>query len=223
VKKKVKDIISYIIPQVIEKRKSAISSHLEVRLEDGRYVLNTKNVNYSFGGLHKVFVNFFKKIKIENSNINKVLILGFGAGSVADLLMNTYKKECKIVGVEKDPVVIELAHKYFDLKKYKELVLHNEDAYNFVQRCIETFDLIVVDVFVGSRIPPWFDTPVFLQSLKRLLNPGGMLLFNRPFFDAQSRKDTLALINSISKDFKKTSIFKKSFYGVRNAVIVAYK
>lgn len=77
-------------------------------------MLNARFANYSFGMLHEMFINTFKKIKLQHRNIKEALLLGFGAGSFASILTDDYRMNCHITAVEKDRLVIEIGRKYFD-------------------------------------------------------------------------------------------------------------
>lgn len=217
---KFKKIISYVIPIVVEKRRGEISPKLEIAIENGRYVLNTSHFNYSFGGLHKIFESVFEKLDIQKKKIKNVLLLGFGTGSVAELLLEKYKKDCRIVGIERDAVVIELAHKYFNIDRFRDITLYHADAFKYVHSCEEKFDLIVIDVFVGSKVPPYFEDEKFLLAINKLISVDGIVLYNRAFFDQQSRKDTLAVAKKMELAMGKTAVIKINAYGLKNCVLV---
>lgn len=95
-----------------------------------------------------MFRKAFSRFNIRERDISNTLILGFGTGSVASILCDEYKKDVHLTGVEKDPVVIDLAKKYFHIDRYKNLSLHIEDAGDFVENCDKKFDLVVGDIFV---------------------------------------------------------------------------
>lgn len=214
------NIISYVFPLTLEKRKGELTSQLEITIENGRYVLNTRQVNYSFGGLHKVFEKVFKKEKIEKLNIKNVLVLGFGAGDVAELLVEKYKFNCTIIGIEKDPIVIELAKKYFNINRFNNLKLVHDDAFHFVQTCNQTFDLIVIDIFIEDKIPKIFDQELFLNHIKRIKAREGILFYNRPFNDEVACNLTLELAGKMNEVIGNTSMNIIRSYGLKNCVLV---
>ena len=180
---------SFIAPMKVEERKGAVTPRLEIYLSKGRYVLDAVCVNYSFGGLGTVFREAFSQFDIQERDIRNALILGFGAGSVASILCEEYKKAVHLTGVEKDPVVIDLAKKYFRIERYKDLSLHLEDAGDFVERCNQQFDLIVVDLFVGAEVPQQFKQEKFLTHLGRLLAPEGICFFNIAIHNEEVRTE----------------------------------
>ena len=95
-----------------------------------------------------------------------LLLLGFGAGSVAELVVDAEHNKAIIVGVEKDKVVLEIATEYFELDRFQHLELHLADAVEYIQTEDRQFDLIVVDVFVDLEVPGTLETPQFVQKLK---------------------------------------------------------
>jgi spermidine synthase len=211
---------SFIAPMKVEERTGLVTPRLEIYLSKGRYVLDAVRVNYSFGGLDTVFRKAFSQFDVQDREIANALILGFGAGSVASILCEEYKKAVHLTGVEKDPVVIELAKKYFQLEKYKNLSLHLEDAGAFVARCDQRFDLIVVDVFVGVEVPPQFKQEKFLSGLGRLLAAQGICFFNVAIHNEEVRAECQDLFRKMESLIGKTEFCPISFGLTENWVFV---
>jgi spermidine synthase len=166
------------VKQVLESRSTPHNPVLEVVLLHGHCLLNARSVNYSFGTLHRVFEDAFAKLGLGQKTLKDVLVLGCGAGSVVEIVRGQYSKDCSITAVEIDPVVIELARKYFLLDRVRGLEVVCTDARAFVGSCTRRFDLIVVDLFVDDQVPAPFRTREFLESLRKLLAPEGWLVFN---------------------------------------------
>ena len=151
-------------------------------------VLNAPHTNYSFGSLHEVFRNAFQQIHPDFQKINDVLILGFGAGSVARILQTENRCTGRITGVEVDATVIALARKYFRLDRVKNLDLHITDAADFISVDKNHYDLIVIDLFFDHRTPEKFLTAGFLKCLQEHLLPRGIILFNYLLYDFEARE-----------------------------------
>lgn len=200
-----------------------MSGNLEVLYANGKYVLDSAHVNYSFGGLHKVFQKVFAQFEINKREIKKVLILGFGTGSVASILQEEYKKEIKITGVENDEVVIELAEKYFSLNKYKNLTLHREDAYEFVFRCNQRFDLIVIDIFIDLNVPEKFTEEKFISQTGNLLSEKGILFFNLVIHNEKIRDKGAKLFKDLNSLAGKTEWCRIFAQQTENWVFVSQK
>lgn len=171
-------------------------NYLEVNKRHGHYILDSEHVNYSFGSLHKIFQKAFQLTKYDISSFQKALLLGFGAGSVAHILQKELGFDGIITGVEIDPKVIELGGTFFGLNKVRNLRIEICDAFDFVFKEQQKYDLIVVDLFIDHHIPEKFDQPDFMAQLDRLLEKGGMLLYNR--------------INQSFKDKNRIELFRKT-------------
>src|SRR5699024_8361701 len=110
---------------------SEINNRLKVVEREGKKLLDTKDTNYSFGGLQKVLE--FGLDLVPLAEFESVLVLGMGAGSIVDSLRNNSSFFGKITGVEIDPVVIEIAENEFDLFADKNLQVVQQDASAYVK------------------------------------------------------------------------------------------
>ena len=92
---------------------------------------------------------------IQHKKIESVLVLGFGLGSVVDLLENhpTIKK---ITAVDADEVIIELAKKYLQSGLKNKVEYISEDAEKYIFQPKQKFDLILFDVFIDDKTPVQF-------------------------------------------------------------------
>lgn len=171
-------LLSYVSGHIVETRPSAVSGELEVWHQNGKYVLHSPNANYSFDTLHRVFQKAFKRYEVKKRNPKNVLILGFGAGSVATILCDELKLSPHITGVELDPEVLALAKKYFDLDRFSKLYIYPGDATEFVQQDRTLHDLIISDVFVDKNIPENLVRESYIENLIRLTAIGGLGMMN---------------------------------------------
>jgi spermidine synthase len=169
---------SFISEVVVEEGRSAISPGLQVWYAFGRKMLNTANVNYSFGRLDRVFRSAFHQLKIGERDIHDVLLLGLGAGNVPAILQE-YDPGIRVVALEIDPEVLRLAEAHFGLVQGPKLEVILADAIDYVFGAQKSFDMVVVDLFVDDVVPERACTPAFLGHLPRLLRSGGLLIFNR--------------------------------------------
>jgi len=151
---------------------------MEVWFVRGRNMLFTEHANYSFGGLHLLFQKVFSKLKITERKIDNALVLGMGAGSIISILREELNIDCEITAIEYDAAVLEISNKYFDIQRFKNLMIFNEDAEDFVKRETKTYDLITIDLFNDDVVPSKFTEADFIENVCRLLKPGGVLCFN---------------------------------------------
>lgn len=207
--RKVNDYLnSFFKEQLVDSCYSDINPLLEVALINGRYQLNAGKVNYSFGPLHDAFRKYFRIDPVNLNNTSKVLILGFGAGSVASILTNELLIKCNITGVEADEAVIEMARKHFFLDKYTDYRIIVADAHDYVMGTDEVFDLIVVDLYIDDKVPEKFETKNFLNACKKIMQPGARIVFNKlqPLYCTDD--EAQALIKVFESVFDSTAYFE---------------
>lgn len=171
-------LISYLINYPLENKKSKWSEKLLLKLNNGSLELSTENAVYSYGRYYYAFGESYKRLNISQYPIENVLILGLGMGSILELLEEHFDK-LNFVGVEADNKVIELFNKYICPKKGFNIEIKNDDAYEYVQKREQTFDLINIDLFIDDVIPHPFHDITFLDNVKKLLSKDGIVLFNR--------------------------------------------
>ena len=144
--------------------------------------------------------------KIGHQAINHCLILGLGGGSAAQLVRKNWP-EAKIVGVEIDPLMIELGAKYLELGT-SAVDIKIEDAFRFVKKESKQslplrggkYDLILVDTYVGDEFPRKFESEDFLKLVKKLLSQRGIVIFNRLYY-GEKRKEALKMLKKLEKVF----------------------
>lgn len=170
---------SWFVPTQLEKVRGELGHDLEVNVHNGRMVLDTANVNYSFGSLQDVFDYAFTKTHLYDAEITTVLLLGFGSGSVAELLLQKCNPEMFITGIEADREVIRLGKKYFPVTASSHVSLIHETAEQYVDHCERQFDLIVIDVFIEDKVPASVQSAEFLRKVKSLVSKKGKVYINK--------------------------------------------
>lgn len=177
--KQIPNPISYFLGKRLGSYQSQVSGKLEVWSHLGKKILYSANATQSFDTLHQLFQKVFPKIGLPKNPPNKVLLLGLGGGSVVTILRDELLIDAPIDAVDLDPVIIEIAHKHYNIGRYKNLTITQADAYAYVQNPKATgYDLIVADLFADNLVPPQFFDEVFNMALINLLVPKGKLVFN---------------------------------------------
>ena len=122
------------------------------------------------------------------SNVNapwRVLVLGFGAGTVARVFEGE-DVDARIIGVELDPAVVELGRSYFELVPQAESlsVWSGLDARVALRITGGPFEQIVLDCYANQvEIPHHLCTLEFFRGLRAHLSEGGWLTANIGGFD----------------------------------------
>ncbi|MFV8328105.1 spermidine synthase [Flavobacterium sp. ZS1P14] len=175
----IKKIFSYLIPIKIYQTKSSLSKSIEVTWANGELVLDSENANYSYGSLQRILRIGLKNIGYEKiANMEHILVLGVAGGSVIKTLVDEIKFKGKITGVEIDSDIITIANKYFDLDKIPQLDIVIEDAFEFVLKTKNKYDLIIIDVFQDITMPNFLFETFFINRICFLLRSRGFILFN---------------------------------------------
>lgn len=155
---------------------SDYSGILEITSRNGKKVLNTKNVNYSYGPLHEIL-----KVGLEKTYPNrtgKVLVLGLGGGSILELLRKDFSFTGKITAVDLDPIIIKIAKEEFNIQQYEPLQVFCQDAAEFAKNDTHSYETLVVDVFIDTQIPQVFLEVRFWENVASLLAPKAVIIFN---------------------------------------------
>lgn len=198
----IKRLLSYILPVKIYQKKSEFSKNLEVTWNNGYLVLDSENTNYSFGSLQRVLKKGLKYIGYDRINtFENILILGVAGGSIIETLKNEVKFEGKITGVEIDRTVVEIANNYFGLNQYKNVEIVIDDAFEFVLKTKERYDLIVIDIFQDTIMPNFLFEDYFINRVNFLLNVNGFILFNTMVLDYQDRRRNALYKSKFNNNF----------------------
>ncbi|RMD70423.1 MAG: hypothetical protein D6818_09105 [Bacteroidetes bacterium] len=195
--------LSHLFEWHIESAPSPLNPHLYVSLKRGRYQLSTAHAVYSFEDLYLNFREAFRQMALERLPGREVLVLGLGLGSVPQLLEQVYHFGGSYTAVERDESVIYLAHKYTLSSLDAPMQVICADAFQWVamQPPEPAYDLIAMDIFVDDTVPPQFESEVFLEGLRALLRPGGVLMYNRL---AVTERDRAATRRFFESAFAKT-------------------
>jgi spermidine synthase len=203
--KKTDIILSYLYPISVEVTSSKWNPVLEIELNGGKYSLNSENTNYSYGSLYSLFKRIFRRLNLDWTKINHVLILGFGTGGLAEII-GRYKPDCVIDGVEIDSKVIELGEKYFKTDLLENVTIHCISADQFLKECQKKYDLVIIDVYQDMKVPEEVETLEFLQSVRNVLLNGGMVIFNKSIFNKKSSEQIPVLKQLYERVFKDLEI-----------------
>jgi spermidine synthase len=180
----IQKIFSYLIPIKIFKKKSTRSKMIEVTWANGELVLDSENTNYSYGSLQRILRYGLRNIGYETIlKMNHILLLGVAGGSVIKTLVDEIEYKGKITGVEIDPDIIQIANEYFNLDQIKQLEIIIDDAFEFVLKTKNKYDLIIIDVFEDIKMPNFLFESFFTDRVFSLLQNEGTVLFNTMILD----------------------------------------
>lgn len=196
-------LLMWKLVNVIEEDDSTFNGKIQVlkSIEGTRILVG--GISQSGWLVKKVWKDALRKIKKLKPEVKKVLILGLGGGSVAELLYE-YWPDSEITGVDIDEKMVEMGRKYLNLDRVSNLKIFIAEANSWVDKCKEKYDLVLVDIYKGVSIPSEFTTAIFMGGVKRLINGEGIAAFNH-------------LYSSIEK--KDADEFGRRLRGVYSAII----
>ena len=118
----------------------------------------------------------------------RVLVIGLGGGTAAKHYAHWYA-DTVVDAVDVDPLVIELAQRFFAVARGPRLRLYTADGRTFLRRTNERWDLIILDVATtnryGDTYPPHLATREFFGELSAHLAPGGILHVHNGFHQSR--------------------------------------
>ena len=127
-----------------------------------------------------------------NPNPRRVLIAGLGGGSLPSALTTLFP-EAQIDVIEIDQAVVNVAKEFFDFEVTDQVSVIVNDARVYVKRAAlleRKYDLVILDAFTGDYIPEHLLTLEFLQEVRSIMTPDGVLVANTfstsRFYDHES-------------------------------------
>jgi len=120
----------------------------------------------------------------NESKLRNILVLGLGGATVQHLLARAFP-DVSIVSIDIDPIMKDVAQKYFDLDNIPNHRVIIADACRVIVEP-ENFDLAkrsfqaaYIDIYIGSAFPELGKSGNFVAAIKEMVMPGGLVIFNR--------------------------------------------
>jgi spermidine synthase len=205
--------------------------HIQVYDENGKRTLSfngswetTMSLTNPLTG-HFEYTEYFQMPWIWNHDIKRVLMVGLGGGSTPRAWQHYYTNVMVDV-VEIDPVVEEVAKKYFTVAESPTLKIHINDGRVFLRQTTNIYDVILMDAYsttrYGSSLPRQLTTKEFFTLASRHLSTNGVLAYN-VIGQIQGFRATLigAMYRTLSAVFPRVYMFPA--VESQNVVFVATK
>jgi spermidine synthase len=201
---------------LVDEEKSPISGKIQVvkSFAFGTY-LQVGRLTQSGGVVYDVWRTSLGKVKKQKrEEIKNCLILGLAGGSVAKLVRKYWGETVEIIGVDIDPVMVEMGKKHLGLDKHN-VKIKIGDAYDFVRKSVKSkkktkYDLICIDLYVGDQYPEKFEKDEFLQLIGNILSTDGIAVFNRLYYD-EKRAQAMKFGRVLEKHFESvTPVFPQA-------------
>jgi spermidine synthase len=163
----------------------------------------------------------------------KVLFVGLGGATAPKKFRKDYPS-MTIHIAEIDPAVKEVAEQFFGFREDEQMKVFLDDGRVYLRKTKETYDLIVLDAYFGSRyevtLPFHLVTREFFELAKARLSDEGVVVFNLVgrLEGAQSRV-TRAILKTMRAVFPELYLFPVEYrqspllFGRRNLIAIAPK
>ncbi len=195
---------------------------IEVTWANGELVLDTENTNYSYGSLQRILRYGLRNIGYDKIlKMDHILLLGVAGGSVVKTLVNEIEYKGKITGVEIDPEMIQIANQYFNLHQIEQLNVVIDDAFEFVLKTKEKYDLIIIDIFEDTNMPNFLFEKFFTDRICAILKENGFVLFNTMILDEAHNVRNKKYIAEVDPKIFKTKMLPR--IEVHNELIIINK
>lgn len=211
----------------MEERESKYNGSLKVTksLGFGTYI-QAGGLTQSGGIVETIWKSTIKKVKSDKQSlpfdgklmVKSCLVIGLGGGTVVKLVKKNWP-EVEIMGIDIDPIIVELGEKYLGLGQV-DVEIKIGDALELVKRLKmkgERFDLIVVDLYNGDKYPEKFETENYIQLVKTVLSNSGTAIFNRLYY-GDKRPQAVKFGNKLKKIFSKV----EWFYPEANLMLICH-
>ena len=130
---------------------------------------------------HFEYTEYFHMPWLWNPAMTNILMIGLGGGSTQRSYEHYYTN-FTVDTVEIDPVVLQVAQKYFHFAESPRQRVHVEDGRIFLRRTSARYGTILLDAYVQSRyggcIPQHLATQEFFQLARDHLSTNGVLAYN---------------------------------------------
>lgn len=203
-------LFSYFIPITILKRKSKWSENLELTWNNGELVVNSRNLNYSYGTSQRILKKGLQTIGYSKIlEMKSILVLGVAGGCVIKTLTDEINYKDRITGVEIDPAVIDIANNYYKLNEVPNLKIIIDDAFDFVLNTEEKYDMVIIDIFQDQLMPKFLFDNIFAKAIGALIGKTGVAVFNTMLLNSDDSKRNKKFINDLGSLNFKTKIISK--------------
>ena len=196
---------------IYEKRYEPFDVSVQVRegtrarhLSFGSLIQTSMDIKYP----EKIQLKYIRKmlevLEDETINdVNDVLILGLGGGSLVKALYT--RTNTTIHVVEIIPFLKDISETYFYMPKDdKRIKVYSEDAFGFVQNTDKKYDLVFVDIFDNTKTEKKFISKEFHTGLKNLLKDSltGYVVFNNHCLSESQKNDWYERLGGVFNQIK---------------------
>jgi spermidine synthase len=123
------------------------------------------------------YTDYLQLALAYNPGARNVLFIGLGGGSAQKRVWRDFPN-LQLQVVELDPVVVDVAYRYFRLPHSPRLRVQAEDGRRYLARTKKKWDAIIIDAYFSDSLPFHLTTVEFLELVRSRLAPGGVVASN---------------------------------------------
>jgi len=136
--------------------------------------------------------------------LHRVAIIGLAGGTIAHQFTKIYGP-IPIDGVEIDPAIVDIGHKYFNMTE-PNLHVYTQDGRPFLATTQENYDVVAIDAFQQPYIPFQLTTREFFTEIRSHLSSTGVVALNTGHTTHDYRL-VQAFVNTMSTVFPSVYVF----------------
>ena len=190
------------------RKQGNVRSLLFVR-DAGEEVLETQIDLRHPQALRFEYLRYFFASYLFKPEQREILIVGLGGGSMIHFCA-AVDPQLKVDAVEIDPLVVEIADKYFGVRSTATVRIVVADGLKFIAETEKKYDAIYMDAFLKpssdtdpTGAPLALRTQEFYRQLQTKLTPGGVVAFN-----LNPHPEMQADVRAIATAFPQTYVFQ---------------
>jgi predicted membrane-bound spermidine synthase len=210
-------LISYLFPRLVASFNSPVNGRINVYRQFNSYRIVIGGLTESGGLMGNLWESALKSAKkhyFRDHPPKNCLILGYGGGSATQVVRRSWPTT-EILGIELDPLMVELGKKYVYQPKSRVSV-EIADVFEWMNNNNTLYDLILIDLFLGKLIPNQVFSAGFIKQIKQSLTPAGCALFNI-FALKKHQPEALNYIHKLEANFTYVS----RLHTISNWIILA--
>lgn len=146
----------------------------------------------------------------------RALVVGLGAGTVP-MFLRTAFPDCAVEVVELDPAIVEIAREWFEFREDRRLRVIVGDGRAVLEKARRRWDVVILDAYSESHIPPHLVTREFLATVRRRLAPGGAALGN--LWGSSTNRQYRPMVRTYQEVFDDVWVVRPAHSG--NRIVVA--
>jgi spermidine synthase len=123
------------------------------------------------------YTDYFDLGLAYNPDARNILFVGLGGASAPKRIWRDFPS-LDLQVAELDPVVVDVARRYFAMPDSPRLKVDVEDGRRYLQRNEQRYDVIALDAYFSDSIPFHLATAEFVDLVRQRLAPGGVVVAN---------------------------------------------